>query len=204
MNTLRVPRLAPSGAYKQSLDDRDLAQGIVDAVRGGQSFEDAAAAAGVATPNDVGLRPISYGREAINAAFTAATEVGMLDVVEDGGRFSLIEVYDIQAPEIQSFEDYRPTAQLAVAGPQASTILGARFDELDGLVGTMSLEDAAAQVDLPVISGEMAQSGLMPGSRACPSTPRSSARCSLGARWPDRFPQLLRRRRPVHPPRGRG
>lgn len=147
-------------AYKQlSLDDGDLAQSIVDAVRGGQSFEEAAAAAGVATPNDVGLRPISYGREAINAAFTAATEVGMLDVVEDGGRFSLIEVYDIQAPEIPSFEDYRPTARLAIAGPQASAILSARFDELDGLVGTMSLEDAAAQVDLPVISGEMAQSG---------------------------------------------
>ena len=72
-------------AYKQlSLDDRDLAQGIVDAVRGGQSFEDAAAAAGVATPNDVVCADLLWP-EAINAAFTATTEVGMLDVVEDGG-----------------------------------------------------------------------------------------------------------------------
>ena len=147
-------------AYKQlSLDDRELAQSIVDAVRGGQRFEDAATEAGVSAPNDVGLRPITYGREAINAAFTAATDTGMLDLVEDGGRFTLIEVYEIQKPEVQSFEDYRPTAREIIASPQASTILRARFDELDGLVGTMSLEDAAAQVDLPVVTGNMAQSG---------------------------------------------
>ncbi len=141
------------------VNDGDKAQAIVNAVRAGTAFAEAATKQGEGEPLDLGPRAITYGRDALNEAFTAATETGILDPIADGDRFALIEVYQIDAPEIQTAEDYRDTAIREIAAPQAGTLLGSRFDELDGLVGTLSLEDAAAQVELPIVSGTIAASG---------------------------------------------
>lgn len=145
------------------VDDSDVAQTIVDAVRGGQSFDEAAAANDQGTPLDLGPRSYSYGRDAVNAAFTATTEAGMLDPIADNDRFTLIEVYQVDKPEVLALEEYRDQAIREIAAPQAATVLNARFNELDGLIGTLSLEDAAAQVELSLVSGSVAASG--PDSR---------------------------------------
>ena len=142
------------------VDDEATANAIVDAVRGGQTFVEAAAANGASAPQDLGPRGSSYGRDAVNTAFIAATESGMLDPIADNNRFTLIEVYEIDIPEAATLEEYRETAVREIAEPQASTILSARFSDLDGLIGSLSLEEAAAQVDLPVVTGTVAKSGL--------------------------------------------
>lgn len=141
------------------VDDGDAAQAVVDAVRGGATFEDAAAANEQSTPLDLGPRSYTYGRDAVNAAFTAVKEAGMLDPIADNDRFTLIEVYQVDTPEIVSLEDYRDEAINEIAAPQAAAVLSARFSELDSLIGTLSLEEAAAQVELPLITGSIAQSG---------------------------------------------
>lgn len=141
------------------VDTEDTAQAIVAAVRGGESFEAAAEAQGAGTPSELLDRPITYGRAAINEAFTAAEEPGMLDPIADGERFALIEVTAINSPEVQSLEAYRETAIRDIAEPQARTILSARFNELDGLIGSLTLEEAAAQAQLPVVTVSIAESG---------------------------------------------
>ena len=141
------------------IDDESKANAIVEAVRGGQSFEEAAAANGESAPLDLGPRGYTYGRDAVNAAFTEATEAGMLDPIADNNRFTLIEVYQVETPEIPTLEDYRDEAIADIATPQAGTVLSARFSELDGLIGSLTLEEAAAQVDLPLVSGKIAESG---------------------------------------------
>lgn len=141
------------------VDDEATANAIVDAVRGGQSFEEAATANEQSAPLDLGPRAYTYGRDAVNAAFTAATETGMLDPISDNNRFTLIEVYEIDQPEVPTLEDYRDEAIREIAAPQAGSLLSARFNELDGLIGTASLEDAAAQVDLPLVTGTIAETG---------------------------------------------
>lgn len=141
------------------VDDEATAQAIVDAVRGGETFEAAATANGVGAPSELLNRPITYGRDAINEAFTTAEETGMLDPIVDGARFALIEVVAINRPEIQTLDQYRDIAIRDIAEPQASTILSASFNELDGLVGSMTLEEAAAQANLPVVTATLAESG---------------------------------------------
>jgi len=141
------------------VDEEATANAIVEAVRGGQTFEEAAAASEQSAPLDLGPRAFNYGRDAVNAAFTAATETGMLDPIADNNRFTLIEVYQIDQPETPTLEDYRDQAIREIAAPQAATTLSARFSELDGLIGTVSLEDAAAQVDLPLVTGKIAETG---------------------------------------------
>ncbi|MAV46448.1 MAG: peptidyl-prolyl cis-trans isomerase [Alphaproteobacteria bacterium TMED89] len=141
------------------VNDFATANQIVKAVREGQAFEDAAMAYGASAPTDLGFRSITYGRAAVNEAFTATTEIGILDPIEDNNRYTLIEIYGIDKEEPRPSAEYRQTAIEYIAGPQASTVLNARFAELDGLVGSMTLEEAAAMAELPVVSGKVAQSG---------------------------------------------
>ncbi len=156
-------------------DQRELAERITAAARGGVSLHDAISQLG-ATPAVIPLDWTSQADmlpAALGAAGFALPEGGVSDPIESPFGWHVLALTGVQAPTQRSFEEVHDELEATIRLERARDLLADvsnRFDEV--LASGATLEEAAGRVDLtPIQTPPLAQDGTTRDGAAVPAIP---------------------------------
>lgn len=155
-------------------DRREDAQALVDAVRGGQDFATAVAAAEGVFADDMGtIDRNNLPVPALADAVFAATEGAVTDLVETPFGWHVALVSTIVAGETKTIDDLRETLAEELALRRANDAIFEVMETLDdALAGGATVEEAANSTGAPVARiSAIARTGAAPDGDIVPDIP---------------------------------